>query len=131
MKRGAYCANRRTCRQNLERDRRATIVTVRMVMVEIPEEQRMRWRDTKIETPPKDGGAVLAIGNEDAAIVWYDPQMGATWAVMHLPGRGVTIADTLWAFHSWVPVGEWQRDTNMRLNPKYYGRRRRAIGHGF
>lgn len=82
----------------------------------------MRWRDSKIETPEKDGSAVLAIGNTGAAIVWWDPSMGAKWAVMHLPGRGVTIADTLWEFHSWAPVGEWQRDTNMRLNPEYYGR---------
>jgi hypothetical protein len=82
----------------------------------------MRWRDTKIETPPKDGNAVLAISDEGAAVVWYDPSQGAKWAVMHLPGRGVTIAETLWEFHSWAPVGEWQRDTNMRLNPGYYGR---------
>lgn len=82
----------------------------------------MRWRDIKIETPSKDGNAFLAIGNQDCAIVWYDPQRGAKWVVMHLPLRGETIADTLSAFHSWCPTHEWHRHTNMTLNPAYYGK---------
>lgn len=80
----------------------------------------MRWRDTKIEMPEKDGNAVLAIGNTGVAVVWYDPTQGAKWVVMHLPGRGVTIADTLWEWHSWCHVGEWHRQTNGLINPDYY-----------
>jgi hypothetical protein len=82
----------------------------------------MRWRDTKVETPEKDGNAVLALSNQGAAIVWYDPSRGAQWVVMHLPGRGVTVADNLREWHSWCPVGEWHRQTNGLINPSYYGR---------
>lgn len=80
----------------------------------------MRWRDMKVEKPPRDGNAVLALGNEEAAIVWYDPSRGATWVVMHLPLRGETISDTLYGFHSWCPVSEWHRQTNGLINPSYY-----------
>ena len=83
----------------------------------------MLWRDMKIETPPKDGSAVLAIGNENCALVWFDPKQGATWVVKHLPGRGETISNTLTGFHSWCPTHEWHRHTNMLLNPSYYGRK--------
>lgn len=80
----------------------------------------LRWRNTRIETPPKDGNAVLAISDQGAAIVWYDPSMGATWVVMHLPLRGVTIAETLWEWHSWCPIGEWHRHINWLIHPEYY-----------
>ena len=81
----------------------------------------MRWRDSKIETPEKDGQAVLAINNTGSALVWYAPEMGAKWAVMHLPGRGVTIAETLREWRWWCPIHELHRREHETLNPEYYG----------
>lgn len=82
----------------------------------------MRWRDMTKEAPPIDGADFIAISNTEAALVWFAPDMGARWAIMNLPGRGVRVASLLSEFHSWCPVHEWHRGTNMTLNPSYYGK---------
>lgn len=82
----------------------------------------MRWRNMAVETPAFDGPDFLALGNEGVALVWFAPEMGAKWAIMDIPGRGIRVSHALTEFHSWCPVREWHRHTNMLVNPSYYGK---------
>ena len=82
----------------------------------------MCWRSIKTESPSNDAPDFFALSDTGIAFVWFNPKNGARWSIMHLPGRGVTIADHLAVqFHSWCPVREFHDATNRATHPEYYG----------
>lgn len=80
------------------------------------------WRDIKNDPPPLHETGFIVMNDQDIALAWFDPSMGARWAIMHIPGRGITVADTLLGWQSWALVNDFHRSLNIERNPAYYGK---------
>lgn len=79
------------------------------------------WRDMKLNPPSRDSADFIALGNEEVALVWWEPEGPMQWKIMNLPGRGVRLGDRLaLTFHSWCPVHELHLAMNKKRNPEYY-----------
>lgn len=71
-----------------------------------------------VDFAEKDGSRYLAIGDTDSAIIEY--AAGPGWIVYHLPGMGMTIGNTLMAYHSICRLDELQPAFNRILHPEHY-----------
>lgn len=75
-----------------------------------------------IDSAPTDGSGFIAIGNEEMAVVWWEPEAGMRWKIWNIPGAAVRLGDRLDVpFHSWCRVSDLHKSINVELNPHYYG----------
>lgn len=79
----------------------------------------INWRP--IDTIPTDC-TVIALGDQELALVWFSLECGMRWKIMNIPGRGVRLCDRIGLyFHSWCYAGALHEVLNRECNPKYYG----------
>lgn len=75
-----------------------------------------------ISTAPCDSSYFLALGDEELAIVWWEPECGQRWKIRNIPGGAVRLGSDLSVhFHSWTRVSDLHKCLNLELNPSYYG----------
>lgn len=73
-----------------------------------------------IEIAPRDG-FFFAIGDEQMAVVWYEPEAGMRWKIRDLTLGGVRLGDNISVeFHSWCRPWEFREAVNRDLHPEYY-----------